>query len=79
MIIIHENPAILEHRTRIKLAEKCLKNDLPTIIDLTPAYILSRVNTHSIPGFSSAIKSHLLNAYEAECAVQNCYVCQRQR
>ena len=70
---------IRTHRTRIKLTEKCLRNYLPTIINLTPAYILSRVNTHSIQGFSSAIKSHLLNAYEAECAIQNCYVCQRQR
>ena len=66
-------------RTRIKFTEKCLKNYLPTIINLTPAYILSRVNTHFIEGFSSAIKSHLFNAYEAECAVQNHYVCQRQR
>ena len=70
---------IRTHRTRIKLTEKCLRNYLPTIINLTPAYILSRVNTHPIQGFSSAIKSHQLNAYEAECAIQNCYVCQRQR
>ena len=72
---------IRTHKTRIKSTEKCLRNYLPTtcIIHLTPTYILSRVNTHSIQRCSSAIKSHLLNAYEAECVVQNCHVCRRQR
>ena len=36
---------IRTHRTRIKLTEKCLRNYLPTIMNLTPAYFLSRVNT----------------------------------
>ena len=57
-----------------QINREMLKEVSPTIINLTPAYILSRVNTHSIQGFLSAIKSHLLNAYEAECAIQNCYM-----
>ena len=58
---------IRTHRTHIKLTEKYQKNYLPIIISLTPTYILPSVNTYSIQGFSSAIKSHFLNAYEAEC------------
>ena len=64
--------------------------DLPTQmasdVDSVPTSWINRKRqdqvygtTHSIQGFSSAIKSHLLNAYEAECAIQNCYVCQRQK
>ena len=47
--------------------------------ELTPNFILSNVNTHSIEGFSFAIKSHLLDMYEIKCVIQYFYVCRHQR
>ena len=69
---------IRTNRTRINLTEKCLRNYLPKTINSIPNHILTRIDTHSIEGFASAVKHYLISKYSIECQDENCYVCQRQ-
>ena len=69
---------IRTNRTRINLTEKCLRKYLPKAINSIPNHILTRIDTHSIEGFASAVKHYLISKYSTECQDENCYVCQRQ-
>ena len=69
---------IRTNRTRINLTEKCLRNYLPKAINSIPNHILTRIDTHIIEGFASAVKHYLISTYSIECQDENCYVCQRQ-
>ena len=40
--------------------------------------ILNRIDTHSMEGFASAVKHHLISKYGLECQNESCYVYQRQ-
>ena len=71
-----QRDGIRTNRTRINLTEKCLRNYLPKTI---PNYILTRIDTHSIKGCSSAVKHCLISKYSIECQDESCYVCQRQQ
>ena len=64
-------------KTRLNIADKCLRNYLPGKINSIPNNLLSRINTHSIQGFTFAVKNYLLNQYQIDCTEMNCYVCQR--
>ena len=64
-------------RTRLNIADKCLRNYLPNKINSIPNNLLSRINTHSIQGLTFAVKNYILNHYEMNCTEMNCYVCQR--
>ena len=68
---------IITNRTRINLTDKCLRNYLPGKLNSVPNQMLLRVNTHSIQGFASAVKSYLISLYRFECTDDHCYVCQR--
>ena len=72
-----QRDSIRTNRTRIKLVDKCIRNYLPDKINSTPEHVLSRIDTHSIQGYSSCFKSYILNQYETQCNRINCYVCQR--
>ena len=37
-----------------------------------------RIDTHSMDGFASAVKHHLISKYGLGCQDESCYVCQRQ-
>ena len=42
---------IRTNRTRLNIADKCLRNYLPSKINSIPNNLLSRINTHSIQGY----------------------------
>ena len=69
---------IRTNRVRINLTEKCLRNYLPKTINSIPNQILNRIDTHSMEGFASAVKHHLISKYGLECQNESCYICQRQ-
>ena len=58
-------------------AQKCLRFDLPHVINNTPPIILDKVQTHSLSGFSWYIKQFILNSYQEACNIVNCYICTR--
>ena len=70
---------ISEQIERVSISlEKCLRNYLPKTINSIPNHILTRIDTHSLEGFASAVKHYLISKYSIECQDENCYVCQRQ-
>lgn len=60
-------------------AKKCIRFDLPRLINDTPNDILSKVTTHSLDGFSWYIKQHILQGYSDSCIIPNCYICSRNQ
>ena len=58
-------------------AKKCLRFDLPRLINITPAIILDKVWTHSLQGFSWYIKQYTIQNYQETCNIENCYICSR--
>ena len=69
---------IRTNRVRINLTEKCLRNYLTKTINSIPNQILNRIDTHSMEGFASAVKHHLISKYGLVCQNESCYVCQCQ-
>ena len=74
-----------EHFTRIQnfkiprvyhtFAKNCLRIYLPKLLNESASCILSKVETHSIQGFSFYIKQYFINKYQDTCQIENCYVC----
>ena len=63
---------------RINLTGKCFRNYLLKTINSIPNQILIHVDTHSMDGFASAVKHHLISKYVLECQDESSYSCQRQ-
>ena len=75
------------HITKIKTkaAENSIRHSLPKIINTNSPSILQKISTHSLrkistdsfQGFVFYIKQHLVQTYEDDCSLSNCYVCNR--
>ena len=55
--------------------DKCIRHYLPTVINNLEPDILNKISTHSLQGFAFYIKRTMINKYQTECDVRNCYVC----
>ena len=62
-------------RTKHEFAKKCLKYNLPHIINATPAIVVEKIQTHSLRGFTTYAKQFLIQKYTDTCTIQNCYSC----
>ena len=60
-------------------AEKCLRNNIPWIINSIPRNLLEKMNTHSYQGFSQNAKKYYLDQYSYECRIPDCFSCRRQQ
>ena len=67
------------HINRIKheFAKRCIRYDIPLIVNNTSILIKNKIVTHSLHGFSCYVKKHLLQNYQNLCSVPNCYICQQ--
>lgn len=67
------------HINRIKheFAKRCIRYDIPLIVNNTSNLIKNKIVTHSLHGFSCYVKKHLLQNYQNLCSVPNCYICQQ--
>ena len=65
------------HITRVKheFAKRCIRYQLPSQINVAPALITDKTNTHSFSGFSNYAETYLVSKYPTSCTVLNCYVC----
>ena len=59
--------------TRTHMASKCIRSQLPLLINNTPDIILSKIDTHSIQGFSFFIKQYYLSQYITQCQERGCF------
>ena len=66
---IHINP------TSHKYAENCIRNQIPIILNEMPSIVLQEVYTHSYKGFVNYAKNFILQLYQTECQIDNCFVC----
>ncbi len=77
-----------DHNTRFKnhltvnrplhsFAEQKLDICIPKLINNTPDHILSKIQTHSLQGYSNYIKNILLSDYKTTCDKPICFVCNR--
>lgn len=56
-------------------AKKCIRIDIPRVINGTPRIILDKIETHSLDGFSKYIKHYIVQSYQDSCSIENCYIC----
>ncbi len=76
---IHYHTAHTQHnihpnRTRHEYTKKCLRDDLPKVINGIPAAILDTINTHCLKGFANYIKCCIFQSYQETCTIVNCYI-----
>jgi len=64
-------------RVRHEYAKQNCRYRIAKLLNETPDNFTAKINTHSLQGFSSYIKKHLINDYKSECCIQNCYICSR--
>ena len=56
-------------------AKRCIRHTIPRTVNSTPVIIKDKVTTHSLQGFTNYIKTHVLQSYNNQCALPNCYIC----
>ena len=64
-------------RPKREFCKRCLRYNLPKIINTTSTNIINKIFTHSFDSFCRYIKLSLLENYTENCIVENCYVCHR--
>ena len=64
-------------RPKREFCKRCLRYNLPKIINTTSTNIINKIFTHSFDSFCRYIKLSLLENYTENCMVENCYVCHR--
>lgn len=69
---------IRQMRPYHEYARKCLRYSLPLLINHAPAEITDKIQTHSMQGFAGYIKIKILQSYQEQCTIVNCYICSRQ-
>ena len=60
--------------TRHEFAKKCLKYNLPHIINDTPELVLEIIVTHSLRGFAYYLKMYLLQKIQNVRKISDCYI-----
>ena len=63
--------------SRIQAARKCLRNHISVIIRATTPNVLDKTKTHSFQGFGRYAKDRIIEQYQEECVIENCYICNR--
>ncbi|MEO1211654.1 MAG: reverse transcriptase family protein [Cyanobacteria bacterium J06638_20] len=57
-------------------AERCLRHQLPSLLNKLSTQDVNKVYTHSEYGFTSYFKRYYISQYSNECTIINCYICQ---
>ena len=63
--------------TNTKSNRLCIRHRIPDLINenYLPEIVMTKINSHSFKGFSQYAKNHIINNYETDCKIVNCYVC----
>ena len=69
---------LYEYPTRTDIGRKCIRHLLPEIVNKTQSCITEKVSTHSLNGFSTYIKKHMISNYSEHGHIENCYICHKQ-
>ena len=66
---------IATYRVNREFAKKCIRYNLPFIINNTINSVKDKLLTHSLKGFANYAKYTFIHAYEESCSIVNCYIC----
>ncbi len=58
-------------------ARTCLCYHIPFVINNAPLEIIEKIDTHSLHGFAGYIKLRILQSYQDNCTIVDCYTCSR--
>ncbi len=64
-------------KTQHEYAKKCMRFNIPKVINSSANDISNKITTHSLQGFSGYIKQYILNSYEENRHIPHCYICNR--
>ncbi len=78
----HFHATRIQHKIHIfrpkhEYANACKRYDTPNSVNNTPHNIIEKIYTHSLQGFPRYVKNHLLQLYQDNCTIINCYICLR--
>ena len=62
--------------THTEGAKNVLRHHIPKLLSRYPTDIIEKATTHSIDSFALRIKTYIVELYQYECRIQNCYICQ---
>ena len=67
------------HVTRIhhEFARRLVRNSIPYTINNLPKQVVSKIRTHSLTGFTAYTKHFLIQSYQENGTLLNCYVCSK--
>ena len=61
--------------TKHVFAKNCIRFDIPITVNNSPNSILNKIYTHSLQGLSGYIKAQILQTFQENCTIMDCYVC----
>ena len=61
--------------TRTSGARNVLRHHIPELLNKFPEYLMDRIKTHSLHSISYHIKCYLIDLYNYDCSIINCYIC----
>ncbi len=76
----HIHTKRIQHKIHIfkpnyEYVKKCIRSDIPNLVNNTPHNIIEKIYTHSLQGFS--LENHLLQSYQDNCTIIKYYICLR--
>lgn len=63
------------HKPNRALTLKSIRYHIPQLVRELPECILEKIHTHSFEGFSYYVKKYIINKYNVNCNIPNCYIC----
>ena len=66
---------IYTYQIKHDFAKKCLRHNLPLLLNNLPEIVKEKLMSHSNQAFVNYAKLYFLQSYEVICTRQNCYVC----
>ena len=67
--------AIYIPRTRRNKTSKSTRYSIPEIMNNFPIFIREKIRTHSFDTIKSHAKKFIIDAYQTQCSLTNCYIC----
>ena len=64
-------------RTRRNKTSKSTRYSIPEIVNMFPIFIRQKINTHSFETLKLHAKRYIIDAYQSQCSLANCYICGR--
>ena len=63
--------------TNTKSNRQCIRHKIPNLINVNylPEIVMNKINTHSYSGFVRYAKNYIINNYDTNCNITNCYIC----